>query len=219
VTWTNPDVTPVGVARDATGQPVSVHKRGWVRIIVGGVLLVGGVALAGLGIFGAIDHRSDALDGAVGRGVLEGVGPTEPVTFVASADTGDDFTIYLDQPGGGNDLPLEREVQSTECTVRRSDGTDKEVLGRIQGVASDIGGLRSVGGFSAPPGETVVTCGWRAPVPRLDRVRADQRTFVVSPGKPSDAAGGVLLTLAGITAALAGGALVAWGLHGRRALA
>lgn len=219
MTWTNPDVTPVGVVHDGTGRPVSRHRKGWVRVVVGALLLVGGVAVAISGILESIEYRSNAFDEAVGVGRLEGVGPTDPVTFVADETTGEDFTIFLDTPDTGNDTHLEREVQSTECTVVRSDGTEQEILGRIQGVASDIGGLRSVGGFSATPGETTVTCGWRAPTRRLDRGRADSRTFLVSPGAPSLAAGGVLTIFAGVTAALAGGALLAWGLHGRRELA
>lgn len=216
MTWTNPDVTPVGVARDATGRAVSRHRRGWVRILVGTALLLGGIALAVAGILESINHRSEAFEDAVGQGLLEGVGPTDPVVFVADDATGDDFTIYLDTPGTGNDVHLEREVQSTECVVRRSDGTEKEILGRIQGVASDIGGLRSVGGFSATPGETTVTCGWRSPSLRLDRGRADSRVFLVSPGKPSVAGGGVLVTIVGVFGAIGGGFLLAWGLHGRR---
>jgi hypothetical protein len=219
VTWPNPDVTPVGVARDATGRPVSRHRRGWVRVLLGGLLLVGGIVLAGQGILRSIEHRSDAFDEAVGEGRLEGVGPTDPVRFTVDETTGRDFTIYLDTPGTGNDTHLDREVQSTECAVVRSDGTDKEILGRIQGTASDIGGLRSVGGFSATPGETTVTCGWRSPNRRLDRGRADSRTFLVTPGTPSDAAGGVLSTIGGVFLALAGGALLAWGVHGRHELA
>ena len=219
MTWTNPDVTPVGVVHDRTGRPVSRHRKGWVRIVVGAVLLVGGVAVAIGGILESIEYRSNAFEEAVGEGRLEGVGPTDPVTFVVDDTTGSDFTIFLDTPDTGNSTSLEREVQSTECDVVRSDGTEEEVLGRIQGVASDIGGLRSVGGFSATPGETTVTCGWRAPSPRLDRGRADSRTFLVSPGAPSLAAGGVLSVVAGVAGALGGGALLAWGLHGRRELA
>lgn len=218
MTWPNPDVTPVGVARDATGQPVSRHRRGWGRVLLGGLLLVGGIAVAIGGIVASIEYRSNALDDAVGQGRLEGVGPTAPVSFVVDASTGEDFAIYLDTPGTGNDTHLEREVQSTECVVRRSDGTEKEILGRIQGVASDINGLRSVGGFSATPGETTVTCGWRAPSRRLDRGRADSRAFLVSPGAPSLAADGVAAILAGVFTALGGGALLVWGLHGRREL-
>ncbi len=219
VTWTNPDVTPVGVVRDDTGRPVSRHRRGWIRIVLGTLLLVGGIAFGIQGILSSAEYRSDAFDDAVGEGRLEGVGPTDPVTFVVDDATGEDFTIFLDTPDTGNSIPLDREVQSTECVVRRSDGSEQEILGRIQGVASDIGGLRSVGGFSATPGETTVTCGWRAPVRRLDRGRADSRTFLVSPGAPSLAAGGVLTILAGVAGALGGGALLAWGLHGRRELA
>lgn len=182
-------------------------------------MLIGGVALAVGGIRASIEFRSDAFDDAVGEGRLEGVGPTDPVRFVVDEATGEDFTIFLDTPDTGNSTRLDREVQSTECTVVRSDGTEQEVLGRLQGVASDIGGLRSVGGFSATPGETTVTCGWRAPNRRLDRGRADSRPFLVSPGAPSAAADGVLAILAGVGVALAGGALLAWGLHGRHALA
>ena len=218
MTWTNPDVTPVGVARDRTGKPVSRHRLGYVRILVGTVLLVGGVAGAVVGIVDSVGFRSDAFDHAVGRGVLEGVGPTDPVIFVTDDATGDDFTIFLDTPDLGNSVHLEREVQSTECVVRRSDGTEKEILGRRQGTASDIGGLMSVGGFSATPGETTVTCGWRSPVRRLDRGRADSRVFLVSPGTPSEAGDGVILAIAGVFMAIGGGALLAWGLHGRREL-
>ena len=155
----------------------------------------------------------------MGEGRLEGIGPTDPVRFVVDEATGEDFTIFLDTPDTGNSTHLDREVQSTECTVVRSDGTEQEILGRIQGVASDIGGLRSVGGFAASPGETTVTCGGRAPSRRLDRGRADSRDFLVSPGAPSAAADGVVAILAGVFTALAGGALLVWGLHGRRELA
>lgn len=219
MTWTNPDVTPVGVVRDAAGRPVSRHRRGWVRVALGAALLAGGIAAAASGILTSIEFRSNALDDAVGQGRLEGVGPTDPVSFIVDDATGEDFTIFLDTPGTGNSTHLEREVRSTECTVARSDGTEQEVLGRAQGAASDVGGLRSVGGFSATPGETTVTCGWRPPVRRLDRGRADSRTFLVSPGAPSLAADGVVVILAGVFTAIGGGALLAWGLHGRRELA
>lgn len=217
MTWSDPDVRPAGVARQADGTPVTRHVRGWGRIAVGSVALLAGTGLAAAGILASVDQRSAALDGAVARGVLAGVGPTDPVTFVAGEGNGHEFTIYLDTPGGGNAVHLEREVQSTTCEVERADGSRATVLGRRQGVASDIGGLRSIGGFSAPTGATTVTCGWRDPG-RLDRGRADSRTFVVSPGSPSTAARGVLSTLAGVVVALAGGALVAWGVHGRHRL-
>lgn len=217
MTWSDPDVRPAGVARGPDGAPLTQRERGWVRIVVGAVALLAGVGLAVAGILESVDHRAEALDAAVARGLLEGVGPTEPVTFVAGEGNGHEFTIYLDTPGGGNDVQLEREVQSTTCEVERADGSHATVLGRLQGVASDIGGLRSVGGFSAPPGETTVTCGWRDPG-RQDRGRADSRTFVVSPGSPASAAQGVVWTLGGVGVALAGGAVLAWGIHGRHRL-
>jgi len=214
--WQNADVTPVGVVRDQAGAPVSRHRPGYLKILLGAVLLLGGIAVAVVGIVDSINFHSETVDEAVGRGLLEGVGPTEPVTFVTDEATGDDFTIFLDTPDLGNTTNLDREVQSTECLVRRSDGTEKEILGRIQGAASDIGGLLSVGGFSATPGETTVTCGWRSPARRLDRGRADSRVFLVSPGKPLEAGRGVLLAVGGVFTAIAGGALLARGLHGRR---
>lgn len=219
MSWQNPDVTPVGVVRDQAGAPVSRHRPGYLRILLGAALLLGGIGMAVYGILDSINFRSDAIDDAVGRGLLEGVGPTDPVTFEADDSTGDEFTIFLDTPDIGNSTHLEREVQSTACTVLRSDGSEKEVLGRIQGTASDIGGLMSVGGFSATPGETTVTCGWRAPSRRLDRGRADERVFLVSPGQPSAAGGGVLVTIVGVFGAIGGGFLLAWGLHGRREMA
>lgn len=218
MTWSDPDVQPAGVARAPDGAPLIRHARGWVRIAVGVVALLAGIGLALVGILESVDHRAEALDHAVARGLLEGVGPTDPVAFVAGEGHGHEFTIYLDTPGGGNDVQLEREVQSTTCEVERADGSHATVLGRLQGVASDIGGLRSVGGFSAPTGPTTVTCGWRDPG-RQDRGRAESRTFVVSPGSPSTAARGVLWTLAGVAVALAGGAVLAWGIHGRHRLA
>lgn len=216
LTWQNPDVTPVGVVRDRHGEPVSRHRPGYLRIALGACLLLVGIAMAVVGIVDSINFRSVAFDDAVGRGLLEGVGPTDPVTFVTDESTGDDFTIFLDTPDAANSLDVDREVQSTECVVRRSDGSEKEILGRIQGTASNIGGLLSVGGFSATPGETTVTCGWRDPVRRIDAGRADSRVFLVSPGKPSAAGGGVVLTLVGVFGAIGGGFVLAWGLHGRR---
>ena len=217
VSWENPDVTPVGVVRHADGASVSRRVRGWGRIVVGGLLVAVGLVLGVVGIVDSVDHRSDALDGAVGRGVLQGVGPTDPVQFLVTEREAD-FTIYLDTPDAGNSVNLEREVQSTVCTIEPARGPDVTVRGSRQGVASDIGGLLSIGGFTATEGQTTVTCGWNEPT-RFDRGRADQRDFVVSPGKPSEAATGVTLVLVGVAASLAGCALLVWGLIGKHELA
>ncbi len=206
MSWQNPDVTPVGLVRDSTGAPVSVRRRGKARLAVGGLLLAGGIGAGVAGILDAVGDRADALDDAVARGTLAGVGPTEPVRFVVDAKG--EFTIFLDTPGSGNDVELEREVGATVCVAAFADGTDDTVRGSRQGTASDIGGLRSVGGFTAPEGEVEVTCGWDEPM------RAGSRDYVVSPGDPDDVGLGVALAVGGVFVAIAGGFVLAWGLRG-----
>lgn len=88
--------------------------------------------------------------------------------------------------------------------------------GARQGVAATLGNAASVGHFSSQPGRVAIACAYTSGTRSSERRRPDAVAFVVTPGTPSWADGGVLAIIGGVSAALLGGFLAVWGWRGRR---
>jgi hypothetical protein len=206
VSWSNPDVVPVGIPQGPGGTPVTRRRRGWGRVVVGAALLALGIGGFTFGTFDAVGDRDDAIDAAVARGDVRRDGP-ERIEFETEDKV--EYTIFLDGPSSGNDFELEREVGATVCDVGFADGTDDTVRGDRQDTASDIDGLRSIGGFVAPEGLVTVLCRFES------FTQADSRSFIVTPGDPDDVGSGILVGVAAAFVGVLGGFVLAWGLRGR----
>lgn len=230
--WTNLDVTPVGQAPgsgppgpstaappggDPFGSRPSRRRRGWIRVVLGVVVLVGGCVAAIGGIVRAVDERDRIESGAVARGVVTAVAPEEErVTFEVPDRDRRDYTVYLLFEGVVSKEPeQELAVRDTGCTATLPSGDQTTFRGSRQNVSSSVGQASSVGHFSAAPGTVAIRCAYVSSSRRSRRQRPDSVAYVVTPGKPA-ALTGTLAIVGGVFAALAGGFLSAWGWRGRR---
>ena len=229
--WPNLDVTPVGrepgtgphatptasaSSHDPFGSRPSRRRRGWVRIALGAAALLGGIVATALGILEAVDERGRIESEAVARGVVTD-GRSDPVTFTVPQGERRDYTVYLLFEGRVSREPQqELTVRDTGCTASLPGGGEESFRGARQGVASSIGQASSVGHFTAPPGEVELLCAYTSSTLRSRRLRPDSVRYVVTPGAPSVASGGVLLIVGGVALAIAGGFMVGWGWRGSR---
>jgi hypothetical protein len=198
----DPDVTPVGRARDPFGRPAVEHRRGRVRIAAG-ILLC---AAAAGGIAWAIVSFGREQQALLGAAVAEGRIGGEPVRFASEAGP---YTIFMRTPRFGNDARFEREVAATVCVVRLASERLLQVNGNRQGLSTVTDTARSVGVFDSAPGPAMAQCASRS------RSRTIDRTFVIAAGKASVSTGSLPLGV-GLVLGTAGGLLLASGLRGRR---
>jgi len=230
--WSNPDVTPVGgepgsradadrplsrpPGEDPFGSRPSRVRRGWVRVVLGALLAVGGVLALGYGIVEAVRAGNAITDDAVARGTVREGGGQE-ATFVVPDREDREYTVYLQFSGVfSNDEDEDLTVRDTRCVATTSTGERVAFGGNRQDVAATIGGSASVNHFAAPAGPTVVRCGYGDGT-RSSRVRRpDSIGFVVTPGTPSLAGDGVLYIFGGVGANLLGGFLFWSGWRRRR---
>ncbi|MBJ7331590.1 MAG: hypothetical protein JHC95_16975 [Solirubrobacteraceae bacterium] len=207
--WTNADVTPVG-------SVVMEHQRGWVRIVLGGLLLLAGVAAAVYGVGMAITTGGNIKGDAVARGEVreEGGGA---VAFTVPAGERRDYTVYLLLKGrDADENQADLIVRDTSCVAEMPDGVKTEFRGARQNVAATIGNSASVGQFSSLPGRVVVFCGYSDGTRSSRRIRSERIEYVVTPGTPAQASAPVLVIIGGVTVGLLGGFLLGWGWIGRR---
>ncbi len=235
---TNLDVTPVGgQAGDAVGRPTgapsggrtdrpdpfgsrpSVRRRGWVRLALGVVLLLGGVVATGAGILEAVDTYGKIEDDAVARGVIQDGRAAQALEFTVPDGGKRDYTVYLIFDDGNyvnRELEEDAAVRSTVCQATRADETSASFTGSRQGASVRIERSASIGHFAAVPGSVRVGCAYGPSSRRSERRRPDRVDYVVTPGKPSVAGGGTLLIVGGVFGAIGGGFLFAWGWRGSR---
>ena len=206
--WHDPDVTPAGQppgagagaappysGYDPFGARPTRRKRGWVRVAIGIVLILGGFAAIAAGIVFAVGERDRIETEAVARGATG-----EPLAF--TADEPGDYTVFL-IGAFGDSTRTERVVARTACVVAFSVGA-RQFSGSRQGFSITLGSAASIGHFDAPAGDVELQCQG----PGFGEI-------VVTPGRP-----GIGLALGGIfggaVSILAGIGLLIWGLIGRR---
>jgi hypothetical protein len=212
--------TPLAPSHDPFGSRPTTRRRGWVRIVLGLAAVVAGIVAGVLGIVQAVDERARIESDAVARGVVRDGGLGEPLTFTVPAGGDQDYSVYLIFEGKVSQEPdQELAVRDTGCAATLPNERGEVTFrGARQGVSNTIGQASTVGHFSTPPGRVEIRCGYTSSTRGSRRVRPDSVRYVVTPGKPSGAIGGVLLILGGVFVALGGGFLAAWGWRGRRRL-
>jgi hypothetical protein len=228
----NLDVTPVGSepgarasegavldvppAHDPFGSRPTVRRRGWIRILVGVALVVGGIVGTVVGIGDAIGTHDSIEADAVGRGTVSVAG-AGLVTFAVPSGERRDYTVYLLFDGiESNSTIQELAVRDTGCVATMPDGVQTTFRGARQGVSQTVGHSASVGHFSSQPGRVNVQCSYTSGTLRSQRRRPDAVPYVVTPGKPTALGGGVVTIIGGVFGAIVGGFLVAWGWRRRR---
>ncbi|MDW5597344.1 hypothetical protein VSS74_23555 [Conexibacter stalactiti] len=237
MSWSDPDVTPVGGApgaraelprpvagesgfpagEDPFGSRPSVQRRGWIRLVLGVVLLVGGIAGLAVGIVQAVGAHGRIEGDAVGRGIVREGGRGGALAFEVPPGERRHYTVYLLFEGlFSNDEVQELAVRDTGCLATMPDGVQTAFRGARQGVAATLGNAASVGHFSSQPGRVTIACAYTSGTRSSERRRPGAVAFVVTPGTPSWVGSGVLTILGGVAAGLLGGFLAVWGWRGRR---
>ena len=228
----NLDVTPVGgepgarasegavldtpPAHDPFGSRPTVRRRGWIRVLVGAALIVGGIAAAIIGIGDAIGTHDRIEADAVGRST---VSATEAglVRFTVPPGERRHYTVFVLFDGlESNSTIQDLAVRDTGCAATMPDGVQTRFRGARQGIAQTFGHSASIGHFSSQPGRVSVRCAYTSGTRSSERRRPDALPFVVTPGKPSVLDGGVVMIIGGVFGALAGAFLVWWGWRRRR---
>ena len=204
-------------AADPFGGGALERGRGWVRIALGALLVAAGLAPVVAGIAGAVGTANDIEDDAVGRATVRAGEVRDVVRFTVPQGERRDYTVYLLFDGVENDSVVqELMVRDTGCAATMPDGVETRFRGARQGVSATLGKASSVGHFSSQPGAVRVRCAFVSGTRRSERRRAESVPYVVTPGRPSEAAGGALLIVAGVFGALGGGFLGWWGWSRRR---
>lgn len=204
---------------DAFGNPGGgrPRRRGWIRLVVGVLLALVGIAGVVGGIAKAVGDSARIDDDAVARGVVREVRWPDPVSFVVPDGDRRDYTVYLRLGGVVTDSDDQSLVASdTACVVRLPNAEQTGFSGARQGVSVTLGASVSVGHFSSRPGRVRLSCVLNRGTPRSRAVRGDGVPFVVTAGRPSGAIGGVVAIFAGIVVLLLGGGLAVWGLVATR---
>ena len=234
--WTNPDVTPVGGAAGARadhGRPAPVpggedpfgsrpsrRSPGWVRVILGGLLVVASVALIVVGIGKTVESGSGIESDAVARGeVRESVEQTRAVTFEVPPGERRDYTVYLLLTGrDGWENRRDLTVRDTACVAEMPDGVQTRFRGARQGSSTTIGKASSVGHFSSQPGRVAVVCAYTSGTRSSRRIRPETAAYVVTPGTPGEMGLGIAMIVGGATVLVGAGFLIAWGMRRRRTI-
>ncbi|UUY03956.1 hypothetical protein LRS13_00035 [Svornostia abyssi] len=232
--WTNPDVTPVGGAagaradqsrpaplsggEDPFGSRPSRRSPGWVRVILGVLLVVASIALIVVGIGKTVESGSGIESDAVARGeVRESVEQTRAVTFVVPPGERRDYTVYLLLTGrDGFENRRDLTVRDTACVAELPDGVQTRFRGARQGASTTIGKASSVGHFSAQPGRVAVVCAYTQGTRSSRRIRPETAAYVVTPGTPGAMGLGIAMIVGGATVLIGAGFLIAWGMRRRK---
>lgn len=200
---------------DPFGSGSSRRRRGWIRIGLGVLLLVGGIGAAIFGIVQATTEYDRIDEDAVARGTVRDTARPDALRFVSPGPGRRDYTVYLRTGGLGLDSDDEDlTVRDTACVATMPDGVETRFRGARQDIAVTLGSAASVGHFSSQPGTVRVVCAYSSGSRGSRRVRPDAVPFVVTTGRPTLIGGGVLTIVGGVTVALLGGFVLAWGLRG-----
>jgi hypothetical protein len=202
---------------DPFGARPSVHRRGWVRIVLGALLLIAGAAALAVGILQAVRHREAIDANAVARGTIRAGEPGRPLAFRVPPGERRRYTVYLLFGGvESNSTVQELAVRDTGCLARMPDGVLTRFRGARQTLSETIGDAASVGTFSSQPGPVAIVCRYTSGTRGSQRRRPGAVPYLVTAGGQSLASGGMLAIGGGVLAGTAGGLLVGWGLRGRR---
>jgi len=239
VSWSNPDVTPVGpgagpppatsvpvppagpppippsevgpggVPVDPFGSRPSGRRRGRVRLALGLLVAVVGLVATVVAIVGLASQGSGLTEKAVAQGAV-GEGVVVPGAF--TAPTAGDYTVYAHFDGFFEEEENQRDrtIADIDCEAALPGGRTATFRGARQGASQTIGSNSTIGWFSTPAGEVTVTCRYRDEVGS----RADQVELLVVPGRPSVA--GLLGLFVGIAGVLLGVLVAVWGWSARR---
>lgn len=232
MSWTDPDVTPVGgrpgerageapgpapPGGDPFGSRPTRRRPGWIRVIAGALLISGGVAVGVVGVARAIESGAAIEGDAVARGEVREDREQRAVAFTVPAGDRRDYTVYLLLRGrAGDENRRDLTVRDTACVARMPDGVETRFRGARQDASTTIGDATSVGHFSSQPGRVAVVCAYTTGTRSSRRIRPQRAEYVVTPGTPLAMGLGIAMGVGGITAAVAGGFLLAWGWRRRR---
>lgn len=185
-------------------------RFGWLLLLVGVPILLGGIGVMVYGIAQAISEANAIRDDAVVRGVVSDA--TGQTYSFESRDR--EFSVYLDFKGiTNNSERFDDATGATVCTIVQPTGGDTVIRGSRQGTAATIGSLASVGGFDLAGSSARIACEY-------DRFRGrfrrpDEVPYVVTPHSTGEVARGVVLIISGVAIAVGGGWLAILG-HLRR---
>lgn len=231
--WTNADVTPVGGAaggRAETGPSVTTpgghdpfgarptqRKPGWIRVVLGSLVVVGAIAMTVVGGLRAIEAGAGIEDDAVARGEVREDGEGRAVAFTVPAGERRDYSVFLLLRGRDNDEDRqELIVRDTACVAEMPDGVETAFRGARQTSATTIGDASSVGHFSSQPGRVTVFCGYSDGTRSSRRIRPEVAAYVVTPGTPGAMSIGIVMLVGGVLLAGGGWYLARWGWRRRR---
>jgi hypothetical protein len=203
---------------DPFGSRRAERGPGWVRIVLGALVVAAGIAAAVAGIAGAVDSAARIEDDAAARATVSAVDhPAGATGFTVPGGERRDFSVYLLFDGvESNSTVQELMVRDTGCVATLPDGVETVFRGARQGSAATLGKASSVGHFSSQPGRVRVRCAYTSGTRRSERVRADAVPYVVTPGTPGEAGADAIVIVAGVFGAIGGGFLAWWGWTRRR---
>jgi hypothetical protein len=174
-------------------------------LILGGVLIVAGIAGVVLFVWQFVDPTSDPADDAVANGQVAGLfaAPTPAVSFTVGV--GGPYTVWVDTGGSTNVDTRDTIVAAVNCEATFADGPSTSFRGAVQGSSVVVGDIATIGTFQAPEGVATVAChserfGRRALRDQL----AEERDFFVTPGSPDGHWLPFVALLAGISALILG---------------
>lgn len=161
------------------------------------VLLAGGAAAAGVGIYRLASEAGPAQERILARGTVAPLdGP--PAAAVAFDAPGGPVTVWLDLGGPSN--VRESIVAGTTCELGGA-----EIRGSRQGASVATDHYETIGEATPAAGRQAVTCR-HVPFGRI-RTRnrlSREHPFVVERGSPGDGLGGLWLLLGGAAAIVLG---------------
>lgn len=210
-------MTTFAPQEDPFGSRPTVRRRGWIRLVLGLLLLAGGIAATVAGIVQAVDAHGRIEGDAVARGVVR-ADAAPAVAFEVPPGERRRYSVYVlfDEGLFSNEETEDLTVRDTACVATMPDGVETVFSGARQDTAATLGSAASISHFSSQPGRVRVRCGYAGGTRRSVRRRPDAIAFVVTPGRPSIVDSGALTIVGGVAAGLLGGFLAVWGWRGRR---
>jgi hypothetical protein len=201
----NPDVSPVGFA--ATDHPHSTLERrrgvGW--LLLGGVLVVGGLAGVVLFVWQMVAPTSDPSDDAVAAGRVAGLSAPAAAAATFAVGEAGQYTVWIDTGGAISSVARDAIIGAANCEATLADGTTTSFRGAVQGSSVVTGDFGTIGTFDAPAGATAVACRSELFGPRAVRDQLEkERDFYVTPGPPDSGWVPFVALFAGIPALILG---------------
>jgi hypothetical protein len=207
----------VSQADDPFGSRHRERGPGWLRIVAGLLIVLGGIGLTVYGIAGAVDAAGKVEGDAVGRATVRDNEVRDVVRFTVPEGERRRYTVWMLFDGyTSNDDLRELMVRDTGCAVDLPGGDETRFRGARQGTSVVLGDAATVGTFTSAAGEVRVRCAYITGTLRSERRRESGVPYVVTPGGPSEFGSDVLLIVGGVFGAIGGGIIAAWGWSRRR---